>query len=140
MSKLRAKRIGTGYYEVPTPHGVYRVENMTAPKGSGGQSGWFVFRPSDTMADACRKTKREAMEYIEYLCSGDPDYKSYTPAPSTRVKIRLAYTIEVDYDGWLLAYGTAREDFRDDVKSYFRSQITQCPAAEEADIEIVKED
>lgn len=32
--KLRAKRGGTGYYEVPTPHGTYRVENTPSPKGS----------------------------------------------------------------------------------------------------------
>lgn len=70
MKKLRAKRIGTGYYEVSTPHGTYRVENVPAPKGSGYGSGpnWIIVGPGEEVADASKPTKREAMEYLQTLC------------------------------------------------------------------------
>ncbi|MEW1547552.1 hypothetical protein [Streptomyces tsukubensis] len=72
MKKLRAKRIGTGYYEVPTPHGTYRVENVPAPKGSGYGSGpnWLIIGPGEEVADAAKPTKREAMQYVQTLCDG----------------------------------------------------------------------
>lgn len=53
------------------------------------------------------------------------------------MKIRLAYTIEVDADAWAEAYGCAREDVREDVNIYFRNQISQSPAAEETGLEII---
>lgn len=70
MKKIRAKRIGTGYYEVPTPHGVYRVENTPSPKGSGYGSGpnWLIINPGEEMADTSKPTKREALEYIQAIC------------------------------------------------------------------------
>lgn len=68
MKRLAAKRIGTGYYEVATSRGTYRVENISAPKGSGGASGWFVFPPGETLADTFKATKREAMAYIQTIC------------------------------------------------------------------------
>jgi len=84
MKKLRAKKIGPGYYEVPTPHGTYRVENTPSPKGSGYGSGpnWLIIGPGQDVADASKPTKREAMEYIHYLCTADPDYKPESPAPT----------------------------------------------------------
>lgn len=68
--RLRVKRIGTGYYEVATPHGTYRVENTPAPKGSGYGSGpnWLIISPGEDVADASKPTKREAMEYIQAIC------------------------------------------------------------------------
>lgn len=74
--KLTARRVGPGYYEVPTPHGTYRVENTPCPAGSGYGTGpnWLIFWPSQSVADASRPTKREAMELIHTLCTGDPDY------------------------------------------------------------------
>lgn len=83
MKKLRAKRISAGYYEVPTPHGTYRVENTPAPKGSGYGSGpnWLIIHPGQEVADASKPTKREAMQYIHYLCAADPDYKPVLAAP-----------------------------------------------------------
>lgn len=70
MKKLRAKKIGPGYYEVPTPHGTYRVENTPSPKGSGYGSGpnWLVISPGQEVADASKPTKREAMEYVQAIC------------------------------------------------------------------------
>ncbi|KAF4408641.1 hypothetical protein [Streptomyces lycii] len=64
--KLKAKRTGTGYYEVDTPDGTYRVENKPAPKGSGYGSGpnWVIIAPGEEVADASKPTKREALEYI----------------------------------------------------------------------------
>lgn len=70
MKKLRAKRIGAGYYEVPTLHGTYRVENTPSPKGSGYGSGpnWLIISPGQDVADASEPTKREAMAYIQAIC------------------------------------------------------------------------
>ncbi|GAB1326913.1 hypothetical protein [Streptomyces sennicomposti] len=70
MKKLRAKRIGTGYYEVETPLGTYRVENIPNPKGSGYGAGpnWLIINPGEEVADASKPTKREAMEYIQAIC------------------------------------------------------------------------
>ncbi|WP_069752911.1 hypothetical protein [Streptomyces sp. EN16] len=77
--KLRAKRIGTGYYEVATPLGTYRVENIPHPKGSGYGSGpnWLIISPGEEVADASKPTKREAMEYIQAIC----DEHEALPAP-----------------------------------------------------------
>lgn len=79
MNELRAKKIGPGYYEVPTPHGTYRVENTPSPKGSGYGSGpnWLIVSPGEEVADASKSTKREAMEYIQILC----DERETAPAP-----------------------------------------------------------
>ncbi|MFM9629501.1 hypothetical protein ACKI10_17965 [Streptomyces galilaeus] len=70
MTKLRAKRVGAGYYEVATPHGTYRVENIPSPNGSGYGSGpnWVIIEPGQDVADASKPTKREAMEYIQGIC------------------------------------------------------------------------
>ncbi|MEV0444054.1 hypothetical protein AB0I84_18810 [Streptomyces spectabilis] len=70
MKKLTATRIGTGYYEVATPLGTYRVENIPAPKGSGYGSGpnWLIISPGKEVADASKPTKREAMEYLQRIC------------------------------------------------------------------------
>lgn len=78
---MRCKRVGSGYYEVITPHGTYRIENTPSPKGSGYNTGpnWLIFGPSQTVADASRSTKREALEYLRYVCSGDPDSEYYRP-------------------------------------------------------------
>ncbi|KPC89926.1 hypothetical protein ADL27_38595 [Streptomyces sp. NRRL F-6602] len=69
MKKLRAKRIGAGYYEVSTSLGAFRVENTPAPKGSGYGSGpnWLIISPGEEVADASKPTKREAMEYTRAL-------------------------------------------------------------------------
>jgi hypothetical protein len=56
------------------------------------------------------------------------------------MKIRLAYTIEVDYDEWSFSYGTSKEDFREDVKSYFWNLLIECPAAEETGCTITQRD
>ncbi|GAA0641651.1 hypothetical protein GCM10009548_02370 [Streptomyces malaysiensis subsp. malaysiensis] len=81
MKNLRAKRIGTGYYEVSTPHGTYRVENIPNPKGSGYGSGpnWLIISPGKEVADASKPTKREAMAYIQAIC----DEPEELPAPDT---------------------------------------------------------
>lgn len=94
MPKLRAKRIGTGYYEVPTPHGTYRVENTPAPKGSGYGSGpnWLIISPGEEVADESKPSKREAMAHIQAICderaespsvaasAGEPTLEDYSAA------------------------------------------------------------
>lgn len=67
--RIKARRVGPGYYEVLTPHGTYRVENTPCPKGSGYGSGpnWLIFGPSQSVADTARPTKREALEYISRM-------------------------------------------------------------------------
>lgn len=67
---IRARRVGAGYYEVPTPHGTYRVENTPSPRGSGYGSGpnWLIISPGQEVADASKSTKREALEYIQGIC------------------------------------------------------------------------
>jgi hypothetical protein len=53
------------------------------------------------------------------------------------VKVRLEYTVDVDPEDWVRAFGVAREDVRDDVRDYMRNLIQQCAAAEETGLEIV---
>ena len=53
------------------------------------------------------------------------------------MKIRMAFTVEVDPDAWVNTYGCAREDVREDVRSYLLNQITQSVGAEETGLEVV---
>lgn len=79
-AKVTVKRIGPGYYEVSTPQGTYRVENISH-RGSGYGLGpnWMIISPGEEVADASKPTKREAIEYIQVICDDDEREAARTP-------------------------------------------------------------
>lgn len=40
------------------------------------------------------------------------------------MKIKLQFTIDVNPDAWIEAYGVDRADVRDDVRDYVRNSVT----------------
>ena len=53
------------------------------------------------------------------------------------MKVRVVLTVEVDAEAWEAIYDTAREDLREDVKTYVLSQVQGSAAADEGAIKRV---
>lgn len=47
------------------------------------------------------------------------------PTPE-KIKVRIAVTVEVDMHGWIMDYGTHRDDVREDVKTYVENVVREC--------------
>jgi len=56
------------------------------------------------------------------------------------MRIRIAFTVEVDPDAWRETYGPNDKDIRKDVRSYIMNGIDQSPAGEECGLRVVKVD
>lgn len=45
------------------------------------------------------------------------------PKPKTPLRVRIAFTVEIDPDAWQLNYGTAPKDVRKDVQNYAENVV-----------------
>jgi hypothetical protein len=41
------------------------------------------------------------------------------------VKVKVSFTLEVDVEGWMRDYGLLKEDVREDVQSWARTQLQE---------------
>jgi hypothetical protein len=48
-----------------------------------------------------------------------------------KIKVRIEFTAEVDADAWTEAYGIAKSEVREDVKTYALTQLQGAAASDE---------